>query len=87
MDDPNFPQITYRWGASGHPTPVVRGTGIRVQTLVVAAENWKWPPSEIADEYGLTEDQVAEALAFYAAHRTEIDMALAAETEPGMRRV
>lgn len=55
--------------------------------MVVAAENWKWPPSEIADEYGLTEDQVAEALAFYAAHRTEIDMALAAETEPGMRRV
>jgi hypothetical protein len=35
IDDPDFPQITCRRGASGVPTPVIRGTGIRVETLVV----------------------------------------------------
>ena len=37
LDDPNHPHITYRRGAAGVPVPVVRGTGIRVQALVVAA--------------------------------------------------
>ena len=35
VDDPNFPGITYRRGASGWVTPVIRGTGIRVQTIAV----------------------------------------------------
>ena len=33
MDDPAFPHVTYRRGASGWPAPVLRGTGIRVQAL------------------------------------------------------
>ena len=37
LNDPDFPQITYRRGAAGVPTPVLRGTGIRVQTIMVAA--------------------------------------------------
>jgi hypothetical protein len=36
LDDPSFPHVTYRRGASGWPVPVIRGTGIRVQTIVVA---------------------------------------------------
>ena len=79
LDDPNFPQITYRRGAAGIPTPQVSGTGVRVQTIVVAAERWDLPPQEIADEYDLTLSQVKEALAFYTAHRTEIDRAIEAE--------
>ena len=79
LDDPNFLHITYRRGASGSPTPIVRGTGIRVQTLLVAQREWLWPPARIAAEYGLTESRVAQALAFYQAHLTEIDLALAAE--------
>ncbi len=79
LDDPNFPQITYRRGASGYPTPTVRGTGIRVQTLVVAAQAWQWSPAQIADEYDLHESQVREAQAFYDVHKAEIDLALAAE--------
>ncbi len=81
LHDPAFPLITYRRGAAGMPTPVLRGTGIRVQTVVVAAQRWELTPEQIAAEYGLTEAQVNEALAFYEAHRMEIDAAIAAEQE------
>ena len=79
LDDPDFPQITYRRGAAGRPVPVVRETGIRVQTIVVAAEKWEWEPSRIADEYDLTLAQVEAVLAFYNAHRREIDAQIEAE--------
>lgn len=80
LDDPAFPHLTYRRGASGQPTAVVRGTGIRVQALVVAAHTWGFTPAQIAAEYDLPVAQIAEALAFYDAHRDEIDAALAADT-------
>jgi len=79
LDDPAFPHLTYRRGASGQPTAVVRGTGLRVQTLVVAAQTWGLPPAQIAAEYDLPVAQVQEALAFYTAHQGEIDTALAAD--------
>ncbi len=79
LDDPAFPHITYRRGAGGTPTAVVRGTGLRVQTLVVAAHTWGWAPAQIAAEYDLLVTQVQEALAFYAAHPDTINTALAAE--------
>lgn len=79
LDDPSFPGITYRCGGSGQPTPVVRGTGIRVQTIVIAAQQWALPAAQIATEFGLNERQVEECLAFYAAHRAEIDASIRAE--------
>ncbi len=74
-----FPNIIYRRGASGQLLPILRGTNLRVQTVVVAARQWGLSPNEIAAEYSLSEAQVNEALAFYAAHRSEIDAAIAAE--------
>ena len=79
LDDPAFPRVTYRRGAAGQPAPVLRGTGIRIQTVVVAARQWEMTPDRIASEYGLTEAQVKEALAFYEARRSEIDADLAIE--------
>ena len=79
LDDPDFPRITYRRGAAGVPTPVVRGTGIRVQTIIIAVEQWEMTPAEVAAEYDLTQDQVADALGFYEAHRAEIEAAIADE--------
>lgn len=79
LDDPNFPRITYQRGASGVPTPVVRGTQIRVQTLAIAAHQWKMSIAEIADDYGLDGRTVQSALDFYVAHRAEIDANIAAE--------
>ena len=79
LDDPAFPHITYRRGASGQPTAVVRGTGLRVQTLMLAAHTWGLTPAQLAAEYDLPVTQVEEALAFSAAHKSEIDAALAAD--------
>jgi uncharacterized protein (DUF433 family) len=79
LDDPAFPHITYRRGASGQPTAVVRGTGIRVQTLVIAAHTWGLSPAQLAAEYDLPVAHVREALAFYTAHQGEIDAALVAD--------
>jgi len=73
LDDPSYPHITYRRGAAGRPTPVIRGTGIRVQTIATAAEQWGMSPLEIANEYGLAEQQVKECLAFSKARPEEIE--------------
>jgi uncharacterized protein (DUF433 family) len=80
LDDPGFPHLTYRRGASGSPVAVLRGTGLRVQTVVVAAQTWGLTPTALAAEYDLTVAQVQEALAFSAAHQSEIEAALAADT-------
>jgi uncharacterized protein (DUF433 family) len=47
--------------------------------VMLAARQWGMTPAQIATEYDLTEAQVNEALAFYNAHRTEIDAAVTAE--------
>jgi len=80
LDDPDFPEITYRRGASGRPVPVLRTTGIRVQSLAVAIQDWGLSVEQVAAEYGIGQAQVKEALAFYESHNDEIDMELAAET-------
>lgn len=79
LDDPAFPQITYRRGAAGIPAPVLRGTRIQVATLVVMNRQWGWSAERIAEEYGVATPKIAEGLAYYTAHRPEIDADLAAE--------
>jgi uncharacterized protein (DUF433 family) len=81
LDDPDYPGITYRRGAGGSPTPILRGTGIRVQTIVGAVRYWGLSEGEIAQDYDLSEGRVKEALAFYEAHKAEIDAAMAAEED------
>ena len=79
FNDSAFPGIAYRQGASGRPVAVIRGTGIRVQTIVIAANQWELAPEQLAAEYGLKETQIQEALAFYVTHQSELDTAIAAE--------
>jgi uncharacterized protein (DUF433 family) len=74
----DFPNIVYRRGASGNFSPILRGTGIRVQTIVIAS--FDMTPSEIAIDYDLTESLVQDALSFYRAHQMEIDSDIQAET-------
>jgi len=81
LDDPRFPHFTFVRGASGWPVPTVRGTGIRVQTLATAAETWRMAPAEIAAEYDLSADQVADALAFSRDHPEELAVARAFELQ------
>lgn len=80
LDDPQFPQVTYRRTAQG-PTPILRGTNLRIQTIVTAQRSWDMSPAEIAADYGLQLSQVESALQFYLEHSTEIDSAIAAEAE------
>lgn len=80
LDDPKFPGITYRRGASGWVTPVIRGTGLRVQTVVVDSQTGL-KPEEIAAEYDLEVSRIREAQAFYDAHRPEIDASIRVEQE------
>lgn len=77
LDYPDYPNITYRRGASGSLSPVLRGTGIRVQTIILASQNNT--PAEIASDYDLPLSQVQEALSFYEVHRVEIDAHIQAE--------
>ena len=79
LDDPQFPQITYRRGAAGIPMPVIRGTGIRVQAVATAHEQWQMSAADIAAEYEVSVRQIEVALAFYAAHRSEIETHIAYE--------
>lgn len=81
LDDPEFPQITYRRGASGVPTPIIRGTGIRVQAVVVAHKQWEMTTAAIAEQYRIPVRQIEEALAFYEAHRMEIETQMAFEEQ------
>jgi uncharacterized protein (DUF433 family) len=81
LDDPAYPHVTYRRGASGQPAPVIRGTGVRVQTLETARRVWGLSEEQIANEYSLSEVAVRDALAFAAAHRAEIAAAIASEAQ------
>jgi uncharacterized protein (DUF433 family) len=76
-----FPEIAMRLGASSIPTPIIKGTNIRVQTIVISHFNWEQSPSEIANEYDLTQTQVSSALAYYEAYRIEIDAGIKAEED------
>lgn len=81
LDNPRFPNITYRRGASGIPVPILRGTGIRVQTIATAHHRWGESAEKIAEEYDLPESVVSEALDFYTAHKEEIDLHIRLEDE------
>ena len=79
VGDPRFTGITYRRGASGKLNPTLKGTNLRVQTLVIAVQRWGRTVAETAADYELTPPQVEEALAFYAAHSAEIERAIVDE--------
>lgn len=77
--DSEYPNISYKPGISGKLTPVLKNTGIRVQTLVIAHYNWNLSMVKIAQEYDVTEALVKEALNFYQSHKEEIEKAISAE--------
>ena len=85
LDDPSFPGITYRRGASGWVTPVLRGTGIHVQTIIFNTK-LGLSPEQIAAEYELEMNQIREAQAFYNAHRPEMDANIRIEKDLEVKR-
>lgn len=78
LDDPKFPGITYRKGASGWVQPVLRGTGIRVQTVAIESKSGA-TVQQIAEDHNIGQQFIKEALAFYKAHQHEIDASILSE--------
>ena len=73
LSDPRFPTIAYRIGDAGIPTPVIRGTGVRVETLVISHKEWQETAEELARDYEIPVDAVREAMSFYEIHKAEVD--------------
>lgn len=73
LADPSFPQIVYRRGTAGVPTPVLAGTNIRVQTIAVCVNDMQMTLAEVAEEYERPLTQIKEALAYYETHPHEIE--------------
>jgi uncharacterized protein (DUF433 family) len=80
LNDPLHPLVTYRRGASGIPTPVIRGTGIRVETIVIAHRQGQ-SVSELAEDYELPLEAVEAAMSYYQAYAEEIDALIRIEQE------
>lgn len=80
LDDPDFPSVSYKRDTTNQLIPIIRGRGIRVQTIVLAANYWKESVADICKQYDLSKKMVEDALGFYAAHRQTVD-ALIAENE------
>ena len=86
LDDPNFPDIAYKMDAENQPIPMIRGTGIRVQTIVVAVNEWNDTPVYIAQQYSLSERIVKQALAYYSFHKKWVDALIASDDEAANKR-
>ena len=73
LEDPNFPSIAYKLDTEKQLVPIIRGKGIRVQSIVIAFYDWHESASEIAKQYDLTKSLVSECMGFYKAHKNAID--------------
>lgn len=66
--------------------PVIRGTGIKVMTIVLAHTTGdKLSLEQIADDYRLPRGQVHSAMAYYYLHQQEMDAQFQQETEETKR--
>jgi uncharacterized protein (DUF433 family) len=73
-----FPRIVRNPRIQGGE-PVVRGTRVPVRAIVVAWREYQDMPTMLAAYPRLTADDVTEALAYYEAHRRELDERIRAQ--------
>jgi uncharacterized protein (DUF433 family) len=73
-----YPHIVSDPGIQGGE-PVVAGTRIPVRAVVVAWQEDRDVPTLLQAFPRLTEETLAEALAYYKAHREQIDQSIAAQ--------
>lgn len=82
LDDPRFPGVTYQRGEGG-PEPRLRGSNLPVAAVVAASRALGPGVTRLAQELGVSERQVRQALDFAAAHRQEIERLLPSPPGPG----
>jgi uncharacterized protein (DUF433 family) len=87
IDDPNFPEIIYKLDLDNQLVPIIKGKGIRVQTLVIAFYDWKETVAEISQQYELPQKTVKQALSFYEAHKKVLDALIESNSEGEPHRV
>jgi uncharacterized protein (DUF433 family) len=80
LNDPRFPSISYKRDSTNQLIPMIRGKGIRVQTIVIASKQWNESVVDICRQYDLSKKMVEDALGFYSAHKNIVD-SLIAENE------
>ena len=54
--------------------PHIRGRRVLVSMIAANAEHNNWTVSELAYNFGLSEEQILAALLYYREHKAEIDM-------------
>ena len=84
IDDPNFPDVTYKLDTTNQLVPIIKGAGIRVQTIVIAFHEWHETVPEIAKQYSLPERTVKEVLSFYQAHKKAVDALIESNSQVDM---
>ena len=84
IDDPNFPDVTYKLDTTNQLVPIIKGAGIRVQTIVIAFHEWHETVPEIAKQYSLPESTVKEVLSFYQAHKKAVDALIESNSQVDM---
>jgi uncharacterized protein (DUF433 family) len=84
IDDPNFPSITYKLDTTNQLVPIIKGAGIRVQTIVITFQEWHETVPEIAKQYSLPERTVKEVLSFYRAHKKAVDTIIESNSQVDM---
>jgi uncharacterized protein (DUF433 family) len=53
--------------------PVIRGSRVPVRSIVIAAERYEGDLSRVNEAFAVGIEAIQAALAYYAAHRSEID--------------
>jgi uncharacterized protein (DUF433 family) len=53
--------------------PIVRGTRVPVRSIVIELERYDGDVERVARGYTISPDEVRAALAYYGAHKAEID--------------
>jgi uncharacterized protein (DUF433 family) len=56
--------------------PVIRGTRVPVRSIVIAHERYNGDIARVSEAFSVGVDAVHAALAYYEAHRSEIDQTI-----------
>ncbi|MBI4658898.1 MAG: DUF433 domain-containing protein [Verrucomicrobia bacterium] len=79
---------TFLWAepGSGWEEWVIRGTGIRASTLVLAIRNDGRTPEEVAEDFDVPLEAVLEAIDYVDSHSDELSLCRGFELEEWVRR-
>lgn len=81
---PKFQLITRVPGIHGGE-PVIRGTRVPVRSIIVAYEQYSGDLARVGEAFAVGPEAIRAALAYYKAHRSEIDRIIEEREEAALR--